>query len=317
MSASSRLGIGVVAFALTCLVLSYAVAQQEQSGSRSRDDQSREHAAGQSDASPGQAIDRTLQRAGSALDTVQRRIANFRGESANSPNQAVEHFLANCLLGQNQAEVQLSELGKEKSENAEVKQFAQQMIKDHQKLIEQLQPLAGMQTGTNPANPAAASGTTNGAGAAPASTTTGQPLPPSSTAAAGTTGTPGATETASTTNDPNNPAAAGGALHQLMQIEKQIDERCLQMAKDELQQKSGAEFDKCFVGYAIGAHNHALAALEVIGQQGPGQLAQVAQAAQPTVKQHLENAQQLMKQLESRSGSTATQAERPSSRTER
>src|SRR6185295_1121554 len=98
-----------------------------------------------------------------------------------------------------------------------------------------------------------------------------------------------------------------------MQIDRQINERCLQAAKQELQSKSGAEFDKCYVGIAIGEHMRALAALEVIGQQTHGQLAQAAQQAQPTVQQHLDHAKQLMKQLEGKAGASATQAERRSS----
>ena len=112
------------------------------------------------------------------------------------------------------------------------------------------------------------------------------------------------------------PLSAAVAVHQLMQIERQINERCLQMARDELQQKSGAEFDKCYVGNAIGAHAHALAALEVIGKQTQGTLAQVAQQAQPTVQQHFDHAKQLMKQLEGQSSATGTQAQRETNRTE-
>jgi hypothetical protein len=63
-------------------------------------------------------------------------------------------------------------------------------------------------------------------------------------------------------------------------------------------------------------HSHALAALEVIGKQTQGTLAQVAQQGQPTVQQHLDHAKQLMKQLDSQSGATATQAQRETNRTE-
>jgi predicted outer membrane protein len=92
------------------------------------------------------------------------------------------------------------------------------------------------------------------------------------------------------------------------------------MTKQDLQQKSGAEFDKCFMGTAVAAHTHALAALEVISQQSQGQLAQVAQQAQPTVQEHLERAKQIVRQLDgqsSGSSSSTSQAERSSSRTER
>jgi len=99
----------------------------------------------------------------------------------------------------------------------------------------------------------------------------------------------------------------------------QIAQRKTQMMKDELQQKQGAEFDKAYIGSAIPAHLHALAALEVLGQQSQGQLAQVAQQARPKVQQHLDHAKQLMQQLDQQSGgnSNDSQADRSGSRTQR
>src|SRR5207244_11922910 len=129
--------------------------------------------------------------------------------------------------------------------------------------------------------------------------------PPSeTTAAVPSTGI--TTDTTSSLTATERAGAGSGAVHQIMQIDRQVNERCTQAVREELQQKSGAEFDKCFVGNAIGAHIHALAALEVIGQQTQGQLAQVAKQAQPTVQQHLEHAKQLMKQLEGQSSTSGS-----------
>jgi len=299
MSASLRWRFGAVAAGLTCLLLSYAAAQQDQSPG-----QSDRSSVQQADSSTAPSSDR-------ASSESTRNRTNYRAAQAavGGQNSAVDHFLANCLLGQNKGEVELSEIAVQKSENAEVKQFAQKMIQDHNKLIEQLQPLAMMQGG------AKTEGRTSSTTALPGSSAASQTIPPSGTSAtippsdatSGTTASPYATTTA---------AAGGSAVHELMQVERQINERCLQMARDELQQKSGAEFDKCFVGNAIGAHAHALAALEVIGKQRQGQLAQVAQQAQPTVQQHFDHAKQLMKQLEGQSSATGTRAQREANRTE-
>jgi len=98
-----------------------------------------------------------------------------------------------------------------------------------------------------------------------------------------------------------------------MQIDRQIVDRKSQAIRQELQQKSGAEFDKAFVGTAINAHIHAIAALEVIGQQSQGQLSQIAQQARPTVQQHLDHAKQLMRSLEGESGSSGSSSARRSS----
>jgi len=315
MSASLNMRFGVVAAGLACLMLSHALAEEQ--------------------LSPGQTDRSTVQQADPAtapggvrtIGDFTKNRTNYRAAqaAAGSPNVVVDHFLAGCLLGQNKAEVELSQIALQRSENAEVKQFAQKMITDHQKMIDQLQPLAMMQGGANrgassilggnsesQGRSEATEGRTSDITALPGSSGASQTLPPSGTIGA----TSPATATTEITASATATAAGGGALHQLIQIDRQINERCLQMAKDELQQESGAEFDKCYVGNAIGMHGHALAALEVIGKQTQGTLAQVAQKAQPTVQQHFDSAKKLMKQLEGQPNAAGTQAQREANRTE-
>jgi len=222
----------------------------------------------------------------------------------------------------NQGEVELSELAQQQAQNPEVKQFAEQMVQDHRQLIQQLQQVAGTQSG------AGSSGTTGSRSGASASSLETS----SSSDTAGTTDTSGAsgtrdlpgTSAASGTTSVGGLSSAGsssanGVVSQLAAIDMQIAQRKTQMMKDELQQKQGAEFDKAYIGSAIPAHLHALAALEVLGQQSQGQLAQLAQQARPKVQQHLDHAKQLMKQLDQQSGSSNdnSQAERSGSRTQR
>jgi len=88
------------------------------------------------------------------------------------------------------------------------------------------------------------------------------------------------------------------ALNQLLQIDRQITDKCTSMAEEKLGQKSGAEFDKCYVSAQIGSHMQMLAALEVISQQTNGQLQQTARDAKSTVEKHLQQAEQLMKKLD-------------------
>jgi predicted outer membrane protein len=312
MSAALRTRFGVVAAGLTCLLMNYASAEQAP-------------ATGQTDRATAQQADpSTAPGSTQAIGDVNQNRTNYLAAqaAAGGPNVVVDHFLAGCLLGQSKAEVELSQIALQKSENAEVKQFAQKMIVDHQKMIEQLQPLAAMHGGANRATSSllganseaqgrseATEGRTSDTTALPGSAGASQTIAPSDTSAA----IPAVTATAEAATAS---AGGGGAVHQLMQIDRQINERCLQMAKEELQQKSGAEFDKCYVGNAIGMHGHALAALEVIGKQTQGTLAQVAQQAQPTVQQHFDHAKRLMKQLEGQAGATATQAQRETNRTE-
>lgn len=327
MSAALKTRIGVVAAGLMCLLVSAALAQQDQPTTQKSPDA---NSASQSDRAPlRQADPATTSGTGehnrsASGQTDYRAARTLTGDH----NRLVDNFLVSCLLDQNQAEVQLSEIAIQKSENPEVKQFAQKMVTDHKKMIEQLQPLATMQSGANRPASSLLGGTSEAQGrsettvgrstdtsALPGSSGAGQTIPP-----AGVTIAPGRAGTARdiATNATANAAmaAAGGPVHQLTQIDKQINERCLQMARDELQQKSGAEFDKCYVGNAVAMHSQALAALQVIGKQTQGKLAQVAQQAEPTVQQHLDEAKQLIKQLDSQSSATGTQAQRATKRTE-
>jgi predicted outer membrane protein len=230
---------------------------------------------------------------------------------AGAHSQEVEKYLANCLVMKNQGEIELAQLAQERAQNPEVKQFAQKMVQDHSKFAQHLQQLTGG---------------ASGAGRTPGATTPGGARQFDAQANASDStqlpGSPGARQPNTQDLNENVVGTAqlqpqSGGLQQLAQIERQIAERCKQAIREDLEQKSGAEFDKAYVGTQIGAHIHMLAALEVIGQQGQGQLAQLAQQAQPTVQQHLDHAKQLIQQLD-QGGRTGvrTQAERPS-RTQR
>jgi predicted outer membrane protein len=97
----------------------------------------------------------------------------------------------------------------------------------------------------------------------------------------------------------NHNANRNAALNQLIAIDRQIAEKCGQMTRAKLEEAPEGEFDKCFVGSQIGAHMQMLAGLEVIAAQSPSELQQIAQDAKATVKQHLDHAEKLMKELDS------------------
>ncbi len=99
----------------------------------------------------------------------------------------------------------------------------------------------------------------------------------------------------------NRSANQNSALNRLAAIDRQITDKCGQMTQSKLENAPKDEFDQCFIGAQVGAHMQMLAALDVISQQTSGDLRQVAQDAQPTVKQHLDRAEQLMKDLQASS----------------
>jgi predicted outer membrane protein len=226
-------------------------------------------------------------------------------------SQELEQYLAACLWMKNKGEIEISEFAQQQAQNEQVKQFAQQMIQDHNQLVQKLQPLAGMyaanlQSSTSTrVNDRQIDAQRNAAD--------NTRLPGSPGAGAGVNNQANQSLTATTQQGQGSP------LHQLAKLEHQIGEHCKQAFKEELQSKTGTDFDKCYVAAQIGAHMQMLSALEVIGQQTQGQLAEVAQQAQPIVQQHLDHAKQLAQQLEgARPGAPGARAQRQEpSRTQR
>jgi predicted outer membrane protein len=310
MPALLRLRIGLAAAGLVCLAIGNVSGQQtiqrpgeQDSGTLETQDRANDR--------PGLGqIDRTQQ--------GEQHSAQFRGtqSTADSQDDQVATFIAACLLAKNEAEVELGQFAQQQSQNPEVKQFAQQMVKDHGQLVQKLQPLAGSQAGqggqssTSPSldsrrqleGQQQASDTTR----LPGSPGAGQPAPGAS-----------ATGQAARSSLSKSSGKQNQAIKQLMSIDRQITERHSQAVREALQEKQGAEFDQAYVGSQVAGHMHMLAALEVIEQEGPDKLRQIAQQARPTVEQHLQHAKQLKEQLKGQTAGADSQAERQSTRTQR
>jgi len=240
MSAARQAMVGVCAAGLSYLLMvGYAQAQQQSV-------QERVQPAQYADQNSGQPLRERIRGSerrdiGGRRSTTYFRGPEATGTTAGSTSSEVDQYLANCLSINNQAEVEMNEFALQRTENPQVKQFAQQMVDDHRQLAQKLQRVTG--TSEN--------------------------------------------------------ASSDAALNQLLQIDRQIADTCTSMARDKLSQKTGAEFDKCFVGAQLGGHIHMLAALTVISERAGGELRQVATDAKVTVEKHLQRAEELAKQLES------------------
>jgi predicted outer membrane protein len=305
MSAFGKLKLGVAAASVACLAAGVALAQQaagQRNATQLRDDVPGRAATDQAD----RAAQPQRERIRSSTTTTQIGQRNTRTQSAGQ-NQEVDQFLAACLLEKNKCEIEFAKLAQQQSQNPQIKEFAQMLEQDHQKIVQQLEPLAGSQ----------ASQTSTRVESQTRVSATGQNE--AQRQAADSTRLPGSSATDQATRQTHTAAYGSqemsGPIGQLAQIEKQIGQRKKQAMLDELQQKSGAEFDKCYVGSQVGAHMEAVATLEVLSQQ-QGELAQAAQQALPTVQQHLDHAKQLAKQLEGGS-QPGSQAERQRPRTQR
>jgi predicted outer membrane protein len=199
--------------------------------------------------------------------------AQVNQANPGAPRTAMENhdaFFAEWLTTDNDNEIALAKLAAEKSSNDQVKQFAQRMMSEHQKLNEQL---ARFTTGTGRQNDTAQRAP-NGQNA--------QPTEPQRRTVARVT---------EQGEIPGQPRAQGATM---LSLKKELADQCLMSAREELDRKSGREFDECYMHMQIGAHMYVIDAMRVFERHASAELKQVIAAGERTAKDHLEMAKKIV-----------------------
>jgi predicted outer membrane protein len=217
-------------------------------------------------------------------DTRQRMSGPMQGASLT------DEQLANWLLVDNRAEVQLARMAQERAACDDVKDFAKKMIDAHSQMIEHLQSFAGAGRGMQP-----------GAGQFQAETTTRQGRPDQQfnergqpvTERAQQFGQPGQRFAPQGQQFGQQGQQAGGL--NLVRLKQQLGQQCLASAQHELEQKEGEEFDKCYIGMQIVMHMQMLDTLKVFSRYASPQLDQIIEQAEDTTQDHLDHAKELIK----------------------
>ena len=178
-----------------------------------------------------------------------------QGRLGRNGKQDVDLFLIPCLINANNGEVTLANIATQRAQSNDVKEFAQQMIKDHsagrRREFEQLQ--ANMKQQLRPQNP------------------------------------------------DNTPVAAA-----LFEINQEIEQTCLNNAQRELEQQSGADFDRCYIGMQVAMHSHLASVLSVLKNRVTSpEFKKAIEGTSQVVDTHLEHAKKIMKELEQQRSATA------------
>lgn len=196
--------------------------------------------------------------------------------------------IAAWLLVGNHEEIVASQLAEQRASSQKVKDLARQMGQQHSDLVQHLMQFAGPL-----ASPAMAQAGQAGAQAAQQNPQ-GQQLG-GRQQAGGQQGQGFQALTSSTTGQ------AGGQSQGLnfVTVIQQIGQQCEQSLSQDLSQKQGAEFDKCFVGQQITAHMQMLDKLRVLRQYASPQLQQVLAQGEQATQHHLDQLKSEMKSLES------------------
>jgi len=239
---------------------------------------------------------------GNAADRARTTAVATRG------GHNLDSTLVDMLAPGNQEEIALGRLAEQKSQNPMVKEFAQQMVQDHTKFVEQLRRFGNISAG--PAAPA------EGAATEPAA-------PARAGAAANNQGvdvqaggvevrTPGTAATTRTGETAAAGATAGSIDSQILPIMHEVHQRCLASSQRYLQQKQGQQFDDAYVGMQIVQHMQMLDKLAVATEHASPELQQVLQQGTETAQNHFQHAEQLMQQI-ARGGAQGAQREGASS----
>lgn len=198
-----------------------------------------------------------------------------------------DHLMATCIALGNQEEVAISEVAREKTSNKEVEKFAEMMIRDHHQFLEKLQKFAPEATKAGYLNIETKSASTDSKGNVRQT-------------AADDKDKSDAVKTA------DDKSSDGHHHFNHMAVERELAAECLNDSKEELNGKSGSEFDKCYIGMQMAMHMGMRAKLKVFQRHASGDLASVLAAGQKTTEQHLAKATEIMKDLEHTATTTTT-----------
>jgi predicted outer membrane protein len=224
----------------------------------------------------------------------------------------LDHYLVKVLIQANKDEIEMGNLAEQRSQNADVKQLAKQMVQDHTGFLNKLESLKG-------------------AGASANNTQTGSAQPiqgragfrgnaPEGNAAQGAN----QQQTQQDQNDQNlqqqpqaggntrRPGFAGARAHRermagmgehgtvghFAKIMEEVDRNLQQSMVRELSSKQGAQFDRCYLTGQLFGHMWVIEALKTFERDASPQLKPVLQEGLQASEQHLNHIKGLLAKLD-------------------
>jgi predicted outer membrane protein len=246
-----------------------------------------------------------------SLDRQQSPQTTGRQARAGQGDEELVNYLAGKLALMNQMEIELAQLGQTHATDQDIKQLAQRIGQSHQELnqkLAQAMPQLSSIEGLSGQRIAAQGGRQGQADQRPqAGQQAGQER------RADQPGQPGQIDRQTAGTDTQRGATtirgqSGEELnaHTLLDICRRSAENHLQMAKQSLQSKQGKDFDACWVGAQVCAHQAMVAELKALQNVGSPEFQQIVQAAEQESQQHLQQVEQVAQRLMSSSSAGTT-----------
>jgi predicted outer membrane protein len=196
----------------------------------------------------------------------------------------LNQMAAEGMMQMSQSEIQLANFALQHTQNEEVRQFAQTLIKDNVDLNKQLERFASEAVRARWGSEARASadGSTapgpNAQAPQPSAETAGQPAK-----------SPG--------GQPAPGSEAGSMPGSLFQIRKDISDQVVVSIERELGKYQGSDFDRAFLGQQFWGHVVSIAAATAGEKHVSGELKQVVNQSAKTAEKHLEDCRKLIRDL--------------------
>ncbi|MGD9857105.1 MAG: DUF4142 domain-containing protein, partial [Planctomycetaceae bacterium] len=239
----------------------------------------------------------------------ERRTAGDDSQ-ANTSAAHTDAQLAACLIIDQQKEIALAQFASQQSKNEQVQAFAQKMIRDHQQFAEELQAIAaagGFQLQQLTVTLEAVGAQTN------PSRGLGNQNPDSPREAREARRAARAEQRVEQRDETGErPAASGRSVRiqvgaaggvDFVGLKHELAKQCLESARQELEQKTEAEFDKCYIGSQVMAHMAMVDALTVFSRHASPEFQQTIEHGLQTTQSHLSEAKKLAQQFEKSPGS--------------
>jgi predicted outer membrane protein len=198
--------------------------------------------------------------------------------------------VATLLAIGNRGEIEIAQLAMQNAQDPKVKQFAQQMIKDHTDYLEKLNHFAG--------------GEISQTGAQRPNTLGGQNDRERTTSNLNKQAANAQDNQNRTTADRSDRADSGrthsgsqGGQVSVLDFEREIGEQRVQMTTEMLRKHDGTTFDHAYIGQQIVMHTEMLATLRGLRPMASEELGSTIYQGIQKTEQHLEMATQLMQQL--------------------
>lgn len=248
---------------------------------------------------PSLAVAQAAQREPARRQEAPAAAARPANPQSNAQMNAVDMFLARWLIIDNENEIALAKLAEQKAKDSQVKEFAQQMIQDHQQIIDQLARFAG-EAGEPRASTAPANNqqplrdqvrNVNGQNRAevarePARAPANQAQPERRVVAR-------------PTDQGVIPGQANQQQHPqqgMLALKHELAEECRNSARQELEGKQGKEFDECFIGMQLAGHMMAIDTMKVFERHASDELKQTIAGGLKTAEGHFAKAKKIMQQ---------------------